>query len=57
MKTISVVILCIIVLVQYVAGVRSSIRSKAGCLGAVLFTVWTAFLLLLFWFAGVFDFK
>lgn len=55
-KAIAAVILCIIVLVQYYVGIRSSIKEKLGCLGVVMFTAWTLFLLSLFWHAGVFDF-
>ncbi len=57
MKIIAVTILCIIVLVQYVVGVKSSIKEGTGCLGVVMFTLFTAFLLALFYFAGVFNFN
>lgn len=56
LKTIAVVILCILVVVQYVIGVRSSIKQGSGCFGVTLFTAYTIFLLVLFWLAGVFDF-
>ena len=56
-KVIAAVILCIIVLVQFVIGVRTSVKEKLGCLGVSLFTLWTIGLLTLFWFAGVFDFN
>ena len=56
-KIIAVVILCIIVMVQFVIGVRTCKKEKLGCLGVALFAIWTVVLLLLFWLAGVFDFN
>lgn len=55
-KIVAVTFLCIIVLVQWLIGIRNSIKKGLGCFGVITFTVYTAFLLLLFYLAGVFDF-
>lgn len=57
MKIVSAIILCIIVVLQYAVGLKACAKENYGCLGSVLFTLWTAILIVLFWFAGVFDFN
>ena len=57
MKIIAVAILCIILVMQYVVGVTISIRKGIGCLGVMMFTLLTIFLIVVFYFAGVFNFN
>lgn len=55
-KIIAATILCIIVLTQWVIGMRNSVKKGLGCFGIVTFTVYTAILLLLFYLADMFKF-
>ena len=55
MKIIAVTIICLLLIAQFVTGVRESVKKQNGCLGITMFTVWTLFLLALLYFAGCFT--
>ena len=52
-KGIAVAILCIIIVGQWIVGVRGNREEGLGCMMNVLMTVWTLFLIALLYFAGV----
>lgn len=56
-KGIAVAILCIIIVGQWIVGVRGNREEGLGCMMNVLMTVWTLFLIALLYFAGCFDFS
>lgn len=56
-KGIAVTILCIIIVGQWIVGVRGNREEGLGCMMNVLMTVWTLFLIALLYFAGCFDFS
>lgn len=56
-KGIAVVILCVIIVGQWIIGVRANRGEALGGTMNVLMTIWTLFLIALLYFAGCFDFS
>lgn len=56
-KGIAVLILCVIIVGQWIIGVRANSEEGIGCGMNILMTAWTLFLLALLYFAGCFDFS
>jgi len=56
-KGIAVAILCIIIVGQWIVGVRANRGEALGGTMNVLMTIWTLMLFALLYFAGCFDFS